>query len=193
MTVNITGERRGTHALVAAVHRSLLDALRNELGLTGTKKGCEVGDCGSCTILLHGKPVNACLVLAAEVEGAIIETIEGLQNAPGAPKPAPGEFHGAWRSAVRLLHAGMLVMAKALLDEDPIEVRRKSALRWRQHLSMHWIHQDFSAIRAAAQQGKREHARRRMSANVRTRPHAARPANVDRQGGASSERTRWKR
>ena len=159
MTVNITvnGEER---TLSSPPYRSLLDALRNELGLTGTKKGCEVGDCGSCTILLDGKPVNACLVLAAEVEGAIIETIEGLQNAPGRPSLLQENFmeHGAAQCG--FCTPGILVMAKALLDEnpDPSEAEIRFALAGNICRCTGYT-KIVSAIRAAAEQGKREHAR----------------------------------
>ncbi len=100
MTVN--GE---TRELAVVPNRTLLDALRNEGSLTGTKKGCDVGDCGACTVIMDGRPVNACLVLAIEAEGATIETIEGLQPAYDQPH-LRNKIHGARRCAVRLLHAG---------------------------------------------------------------------------------------
>ena len=61
-----------------AVHKSLLDFLRDDLSLTGTKKGCDNGDCGSCTVLLDGKPVISCIMLAVEADGCEIQTIEGM-------------------------------------------------------------------------------------------------------------------
>jgi carbon-monoxide dehydrogenase small subunit len=64
-------------------NRTLVDVLRYDLGLTGTKKGCDLGECGSCTVILNGKPVNACLVLAIQANGAEILTIEGLKPAEG--------------------------------------------------------------------------------------------------------------
>jgi carbon-monoxide dehydrogenase small subunit len=159
MTVNITvnGEER---TLSSPPYRSLLDALRNELGLTGTKKGCEVGDCGSCTILLDGKPVNACLVLAAEVEGAIIETIEGLQNAPGRPSLLQESFMAHGAAQCGFCTPGILVMAKALLDEnpDPSEAEIRFALAGNICRCTGYT-KIVSAIRAAAEQGKRERAR----------------------------------
>src|SRR5690606_39444455 len=78
VSMTINGEER---ELALEPYRSLLDTLRNEGGLTGTKKGCDVGDCGACTIIMNGKAVNSCLVLALEAAGVIIETSEVLQLA----------------------------------------------------------------------------------------------------------------
>jgi xanthine dehydrogenase YagT iron-sulfur-binding subunit len=76
--LHLNGERR---ALAVDLESTLLDALREGAGLTGTKRGCEVGACGACTVLVDGRRVNACLVLAAAIDGAEVTTIEGL--APG--------------------------------------------------------------------------------------------------------------
>lgn len=99
-------------------HRTLLDFLRQDLELLGTKSGCETGDCGACTVLLNGKAINACLVLAAEVDGQEILTVEGL--APGLElHPLQEAFieHGAIQCGY--CTPGMLLSAKALLDEVP--------------------------------------------------------------------------
>jgi len=120
MTVDIRLTVNGDdYAIAIPPHRSLLDALRNDCGLTGAKKGCEVGDCGSCTVILDGKPVNACLVLAIEADGASIRTVEGLQAAPGRPNLLQENFmtHGAAQCG--FCTPGVLVMAQALLDENP--------------------------------------------------------------------------
>ncbi len=100
------------------VHRLLLDLLRDEIGVTGTKEGCGTGDCGACTVFLNGKPVNSCLVLSGELEGAEIVTIEGLKIGP--------ELHPVQRAFVQdggaqcgYCTPGMLMMSKALLDENP--------------------------------------------------------------------------
>ena len=118
--LTLNGEAR---ELVVEPHRSLLDALRFEGGLTGTKKGCDVGECGSCTVLLDGKPVCACLVLAAEVGGSAIVTIEGVQ-------PSPGQLHALQENCLKCGAAqcgfgtpGIIVAAKALLDENPMPTR----------------------------------------------------------------------
>ena len=100
-------------------NRSLLDALRSEAGLTGSKKGCDVGECGSCTIIMNGKPVNACLVLAAEAQDAQIMTIEGLQSEDGALHPLQECFMQCGAAQCGFCTPGILVAAKALLDENP--------------------------------------------------------------------------
>jgi len=77
LTLQVNGQPYPT---VVAPSDTLLDALRGKLGLTGTKKGCNVGDCGVCTVLVDGEPMNSCLLLAAEMEGKEITTIEGLAD-----------------------------------------------------------------------------------------------------------------
>ena len=116
VAVTINGERQ---ALELEPYRSLLDVLRNEVGLTGTKKGCDVGDCGACTVLLDGKPVNSCLVLGVEVAGCDVVTIEGLQSGPERLHPLQEAFmqHGAAQCG--FCTPGFIMMAKALLDENP--------------------------------------------------------------------------
>ena len=108
--LTINGEAREVEV---EPYRSLLDMLRNEAGLTGTKKGCDVGDCGACTVIVDGKPVNSCLMLGIEAEGAKVETIEGLRH------PLQESFirHGAAQCG--FCTPGMIMMAKALLDEKP--------------------------------------------------------------------------
>ncbi|MFC2030616.1 (2Fe-2S)-binding protein [Chloroflexota bacterium] len=101
---------------------TLLDLLRNELGLTGTKRGCDVGDCGACTVIMDGKPVNSCLVLGLEADGSEILTIEGLAGLAeptSALHPLQESFleHGAAQCG--FCTPGMLMVAKVLLDECP--------------------------------------------------------------------------
>lgn len=97
---------------------TLTDLIRYELGLTGTKKGCETGDCGACTVLLDGLPVNSCLVLAVQADGAKVETIEGLQKEKGL-HPIQDAFveHGAIQCG--FCSPGMILSAKHLLDKNP--------------------------------------------------------------------------
>lgn len=116
VAVTINGE---PHELAAEPYRSLLDVLRNEAGLTGTKKGCDVGDCGACTVILNGKPVNSCLVLALEVKGADVVTIEGIQSGPDRLHPLQENMMKFGGSQCGFCSPGIIVMAKALLDENP--------------------------------------------------------------------------
>jgi carbon-monoxide dehydrogenase small subunit len=97
---------------------TLLHMLREELALTGTKNGCEAGECGACTVLVNGEPVNSCLILAAEVDGQEITTIEGLA-ADGALTPLQEAFiqHNAVQCG--FCTPGMLISAHALLQRNP--------------------------------------------------------------------------
>jgi carbon-monoxide dehydrogenase small subunit len=99
-------------------HRLLLDLLRDEIGATGTKEGCGTGDCGACTVLLDGKPVNSCLVLSGELDGADIVTIEGLKIGPEL-HPIQKAFLQDGGAQCGYCTPGMLMMSKALLDENP--------------------------------------------------------------------------
>ncbi|HPW56555.1 MAG TPA: 2Fe-2S iron-sulfur cluster-binding protein [Thermoanaerobaculaceae bacterium] len=84
VTFTLNGERR---TFTVAAGRRLLDLLRDDAGLSGTKEGCGAGECGACTVLLDGRPVTSCLVLAASVEGRSVVTVEGLGGASGALHP----------------------------------------------------------------------------------------------------------
>jgi len=99
--------------------RRLLDVLREDLALTGTKEGCGEGECGSCTVLLDGKPVCSCLVLAAEVGGAEIVTIEGVQPSPDRLDPLQENFMKCGAAQCGFCTPGIIVAAKALLAENP--------------------------------------------------------------------------
>jgi carbon-monoxide dehydrogenase small subunit len=99
-------------------HRLLLDLLRDEIRLTGTKEGCGTGDCGACTVLLNGQPVNSCLIFSGELDGAEIVTIEGLKIGPEL-HPIQKAFIKDGGAQCGYCTPGMLVMIKALLDENP--------------------------------------------------------------------------
>ncbi len=98
--------------------RTLLKVLREDLGLTGTKKGCEQGDCGACTVLLEGTAVNACLVLALQAEGKQVETIEGL-GTPERLHPLQKSFIQNGAVQCGFCTSGMLLSALALLRKNP--------------------------------------------------------------------------
>lgn len=99
-------------------HVLLLDALRDELGLTGAKEGCGTGDCGACTVLVDGKPVCSCLTLAAEVDGCAITTVEGL--APDSElHPLQAAFIETGGLQCGFCTPGILLAAAALLRENP--------------------------------------------------------------------------
>jgi carbon-monoxide dehydrogenase small subunit len=97
---------------------TLLDFLRNELGLTGTKQGCGIGECGACTVLLDGQPVYACLLLAAQVDGRTVETVEGMGNEHNL-HPLQRSFIEKGAVQCGFCTPGMLLSAKALLDTNP--------------------------------------------------------------------------
>lgn len=113
LTVN--GEPYG---LAVEANRTLLQVLREDLGLTGTKEGCGKGDCGSCTVLVDGKAVNSCLTLAMQVRGKSITTIEGLASANGL-HPLQEAFIQYGAIQCGFCTPGMILSAKALLDENP--------------------------------------------------------------------------
>ena len=98
--------------------QSLLEALREELGFTGTKEGCNDGNCGACSVTLDGVLVDSCLVLAAEVEGKTVGTVEGLASAEGL-HPLQQKFLEHASLQCGICTPGFLVASKALLDENP--------------------------------------------------------------------------
>ena len=150
VTLQVNGE---THTLSVKPNLTLLDLLRGKLGLTGTKKGCELGDCGACTVMLNGKTVNSCLVLAVEAEGKEVLTIEGVSSGP-VLHPIQQAFidHGAIQCGY--CTPGMILSAKALLDRNPAptEEEVKEAIGGNLCRCTGYI-QIVEAIMAAAGQG----------------------------------------
>ncbi len=124
LNLNVNGE---AFEVLTSVHNSLLEVLREDLGLTGTKRGCDLGTCGACTVLIEGKPYLSCLTLAADVQGKNIITIEGLSQ-EGKPHPLQEAFVEKGAIQCGFCTPGMILTAKALLDENPhpseIEVKR---------------------------------------------------------------------
>lgn len=115
--------------LAVEPNRTLLDVLRNDLELTGTKKGCDLGECGSCTVILNGKPVNACLVLAIQANGTEILTIEGLRPSQGL-HPLQQAFVEKGAIQCGFCTPGMILSASSLLKQNsnPSEEEIRAAL-----------------------------------------------------------------
>ncbi len=110
------------HEVYTSVHKTLLEVLREDLNLTGTKHGCELGECGTCTVLVDGEPVLSCLALPIELQGREIITVEGL--ADGAiPHPLQTAFAELGAAQCGYCTPGVLLASKALLDKNPHPTR----------------------------------------------------------------------
>jgi carbon-monoxide dehydrogenase small subunit len=107
-----------TRTLEVRPERTLLDLLRDQLGLTGTKRGCEIGECGACTVLLDGVAVNSCLVLAPQVNGRSVTTVEGLAEGETL-SPLQEAFLDQDAVHCGFCTPGMLMSARDLLDHNP--------------------------------------------------------------------------
>jgi carbon-monoxide dehydrogenase small subunit len=105
-----------------APYKTLLEVLREDLGLTGTKHGCELGECGACAVLIDGQPVLSCLELAVQCEGRDIQTIEGVAKGTEL-HPLQAAFADLGGSQCGYCTSGMVMTAKALLDKDPAPSR----------------------------------------------------------------------
>ena len=127
-SINIVVNGRG-RALEVAVHHTLLDALRDDLELTGTKECCLVGECGACTVVVDGRIVDSCLMLAVEADGAEILTVEGLAQ-DGQLSPLQQAFLDKGAVQCGFCTPGQLVAAQALLDgnADPSVVEIQEGL-----------------------------------------------------------------
>ena len=119
LTLRVNGEDRD---VIAPVHKTLLEVLREELGLTGTKHGCELGECGTCTVLVDGTPVLSCLTLPVELRGRAITTVEGLAQG-GRLHPLQEAFTELGAAQCGYCTPGILVASKALLDRNPAPTR----------------------------------------------------------------------
>ena len=118
-SLTVNGER--AEALVAT-YKTLLEALREDFGLTGTKHGCELGECGACTVLLDGEPVLSCLALALECEGREIKTVEGMAEG-GRLHPLQRAFAELGAAQCGYCTPGILLTAEALLVDIPMPTR----------------------------------------------------------------------
>ena len=115
LRLTVNGEPR---TVSAPLHHTLLEVLREEMGLTGTKHGCELGECGTCTVLVDGRPVLSCLAVPAALEGREITTVEGLESARGL-HPLQQAFVELGAAQCGYCTPGFLLAASALLDETP--------------------------------------------------------------------------
>ena len=115
LALNVNGE---TAQVLVPVHKTLLEVLREDLGLTGTKHGCELGECGTCTVLIDGRPQLSCLVLPIQVEGRAITTVEGMASGSDL-HPLQTAFAELGAAQCGYCTPGMLLSARSLLDENP--------------------------------------------------------------------------
>ena len=121
LRLTVNGEPAET---LFAPYKTLLEVLREDLGLTGTKHGCELGECGACTVLLDGAPVLSCLVLGVECEGRSVQTIEGLARGPQL-HPLQAAFADFGGSQCGYCTPGVIMTAKALLEKNPHPTREQ--------------------------------------------------------------------
>jgi carbon-monoxide dehydrogenase small subunit len=147
----VNGER---YTLSVPSHHTLLQVLREQLVLTGTKNGCEAGECGACAVLMNGEPVNSCMILAPEADGAEIITVEGLSH-DGQLDPLQEAFIATGATQCGFCTPGILINARGLLNRnpDPSEQEIREALvgnlcRCTGYLRI------VDAIRMAARMGK---------------------------------------
>jgi len=119
LTLTVNGEARD---MVVAVHKTLLEVLREDLGLTGTKHGCELGECGTCTVLVDGEPVLSCLALPVELQGRDIKTVEGMAEGSRL-HPLQQAFAELGAAQCGYCTPGILLTAEALLEDNPMPSR----------------------------------------------------------------------
>jgi aerobic-type carbon monoxide dehydrogenase small subunit (CoxS/CutS family) len=147
LQISVNGEPKD---VLVDGYKTLLEVLREDLQLTGTKHGCELGECGACAVLLDGEPVLSCLVLAVESGGREVTTVEGLTT-NGALHPLQEEFADRGAAQCGYCTPGILMTAKALLDQEP----NPTPARIREALSGNLCrctgyHQIIEAVSAAA-------------------------------------------
>ena len=121
LQLDVNGERR---ELLVPVHKTLLEVLREDMQLTGTKHGCELGECGTCTVLVDGKPHLSCLVLPIQVQGRSITTIEGMADGSQL-HPLQTAFAELGAAQCGYCTPGILLSARSLLDENPRPTREE--------------------------------------------------------------------
>ncbi len=187
LTLTVNGAKRRVQA---PPMKRLLDVLREECGLTGTKEGCGEGECGACTVLMDGRAVNSCLVPAVQADGARIVTVEGLAKGSrlSSLQQAFLEFGGA---QCGICTPGMLVTSMELLERAKGRVPGEDEVR--EALSGNLCRctgyqRIVDAVRAAARMGRKPGAKPRAAARKRTA--SRRPARARTAGAASRARAR---
>jgi len=124
LSLEINGEPVET---AVAPYKTLLEVLREDLSLTGTKHGCELGECGACAVLVDGKPVLSCLVVAAACDGRRVETVEGMAGRDGALHPLQEAFADLGGAQCGYCTPAILLTARRLLDDHPSPTRDQIA------------------------------------------------------------------
>ena len=119
LPLNVNGESR---ELLLPVHKTLLEVLREDMNLTGTKHGCELGECGTCTVLVDGKPQLSCLLLPIQLEGRAITTVEGIASGSEL-HPLQQAFAELGAAQCGYCTPGILLVAKSLLSDNPTPAR----------------------------------------------------------------------
>ena len=140
LTLNVNGQE---HDVRARAHHTLLDVLRNQVGLIDTREGCGIGMCGACTVLVDGRIVSGCLVLAAQAEGREIVTVEGLVGESGELHPIQDAYIEHTGFQCSYCTPGFVLATKALLDEQPhAGPRRREGVPGRQSLPLRQLRED---------------------------------------------------
>jgi carbon-monoxide dehydrogenase small subunit len=148
LALTVNGEPVET---AVAPYKTLLEVLREDLDLTGTKHGCELGECGACAVLLDGKPVLSCLVVGHECDGRAVTTVEGMAGRDGVLHPLQESFADLGGSQCGYCTPGILLTAKRLLDDNPDPTRDQIADALSGNLCRcTGYNQIFEAVEAAA-------------------------------------------
>ena len=148
LALTVNGEPVET---AVAPYKTLLEVLREDLDLTGTKHGCELGECGACAVLLDGKPVLSCLVVGHECDGRAVTTVEGMDGRDGVLHPLQESFADLGGSQCGYCTPGILLTAKRLLDDNPDPTRDQIADALSGNLCRcTGYNQIFEAVEAAA-------------------------------------------